>query len=98
MRLFSRPEPAYRRRGLATRALQLMFSYATASDSPLPLPVLKESLVARIGDQNTASIALFQSLGFEITKHVAVFEETEMRYTGKGVSSEWLNGERRHYG
>lgn len=74
-----------------------MFSYATASDSPSPLPVLKESLVVRIGDQNTASTALFQKLGFEITKHVDVFE-TEMRYTGKGASSGWLRGERRHYG
>ena len=75
-----------------------MFSYATASDSPAPLPVLKESLVARIGDRNTASIALFQKLGFEITKHVAVFEETELRYSGKGASSAWLSGERCHYG
>jgi L-amino acid N-acyltransferase YncA len=74
-----------------------MFSYATASDSPSPLPVLKESLVARIGDQNTASVALFQQLGFEVTKHVDVFEETEMRYTGKGAPSVWLRGERRHY-
>jgi len=75
-----------------------MFSYATTSDSPLPLPVSKKSLVARIGDQNVASIALFQKLGFEITKHVAVFEETELRYAGKGASSVWLSGERRQYG
>lgn len=75
-----------------------MFSYATASDSPLPLPVSKKSLVARIGDQNVASIALFQKLGFEITKHVAVFEEIELRYAGKGASPVWLSGERRQYG
>lgn len=75
-----------------------MFSYVTASDSPPLLPVLKESLVARIGDQNTASIALFQKLGFEITKHVDVFEETELRYAGKDSSSGWLSGERRWYG
>lgn len=91
-------EPGWRRKGLASRALQLMFSYATGSDSPSPLPVLRGSLVARIGDQNGASIALFQKLGFEIIKHVDVFRETEMRYTGRGVSSEWLVGERRHYG
>ena len=53
--------------------------------------------MVRIGDKNTASIALFRKLGFEITKHVAVFEETELRYTGKGVSSAWLIGERRTY-
>jgi hypothetical protein len=97
-RPLSLPESAYRRRGLASRALQLMFSYATASDSLRPLPVSKKSLVARIGDRNTASIALFQKLGFEITKHVAVFEETELRYTREGVSAGWLSGERRHYG
>jgi RimJ/RimL family protein N-acetyltransferase len=91
------PEQAHRRKGLATRALQLMFSYTTESDSPSPLPVLNESLVARIGDQNTASIALFQQLGFEITKHVDVFEETEMRYTSKGAPSVWLGGERCHF-
>ncbi|KAF9644015.1 acyl-CoA N-acyltransferase [Thelephora ganbajun] len=90
-------EPDYRRKGLASRALQLMLTYATAPDSEPPLPVSKESLVARIGDRNKASITLFQKLGFEITKHVAVFEETELRYTGKGVSSVWLVGEQRAY-
>jgi len=90
-------EPAYRRKGFASRALQLMFSYATAPDSRAPLPISKESLVVRIGDENAASIALFQKLGFEITKHVAVFQETELRYTGKGVSPPWLIGERRAY-
>lgn len=94
---FRHSEPGWRRKGLAIRALQLMFSYATGSGSPSPLPVLRESLVARIGDQNGASIALFQKLGFEIIRHVDVFSETEMRYTGKGVSSEWLVGEQRHY-
>ena len=74
-----------------------MFSYATAPDSKPPLPVLRESLVVRIGDKNIASIALFQKLGFEITKRVAIFEETELRYTGRGVSSTWLAGERRTY-
>lgn len=90
-------EPDYRRKGLASRALQLMFSYATASGSKPPLPVPKESLVVRIGDKNTASITLFQKLGFEITRHVAVFEETELRYTGRGFSSTWLIGDRRTY-
>ena len=90
-------EPDYRRKGIASLALQLMFSYATASDSKPPLPIAKECLVVRVGDKNTASISLFQKLGFEITKHVAIFEETELRYTGKGVSSEWLIGERRPY-
>lgn len=94
---FFHKEPDYRRKGFASRALQLMFSYATAPDSKPPLPLSEESLVVRIGDKNTASIALFRKLGFEITKRVAVFEETELRYTGRGDSSTWLTGERRTY-
>jgi len=90
-------EPDYRRKGIASLALQLMFSYATTPDSKPPLPIAKGSLVVRVGDKNTASIALFRKLGFEITKRVAIFEETELRYTGKGVSSEWQIGERRPY-
>ena len=74
-----------------------MFSYATTPYSKPPLPLLEESLVVRIGDKNTASIALFQKLGFEITKHVAIFEEIELRYTGGGTSPTWLAGERRTY-
>ena len=56
-----------------------MLSYATAPTSPAPLPVRKDSLVVRIGDENEPSIRLFEKLGFRITKHVEVFEEVEMR-------------------
>lgn len=80
-------EPAYRRKGLALTALQLMLSYATSPAPPFvlaathaPLPVPREKLVVRIGDKNEPSIRLFQKLGFAITKHVEVFEEIEMRY------------------
>ena len=57
-------EPAYRREKFATLALCLMLSYATATDSQPPFPVSPESLVVWIGH--------------EITKRVAVFEETEL--------------------
>jgi RimJ/RimL family protein N-acetyltransferase len=82
-------EPSFRRRGLAIEALQLMLGYVTGRpdvfhvtstslpESPLNIPV--QRLVARIGTKNTASIHLFQKLGFQITKHVDIFDQVEMR-------------------
>ncbi|KAI0820611.1 acyl-CoA N-acyltransferase [Trametes gibbosa] len=84
-------EPAYRRRGIAHTALQLMLSYATEPASPSPLPVMRERLVARIGDKNEPSIRLFEKLGFTLTKRVAVFEEVELRYTGANHAP-WVSG------
>ncbi|TFK83985.1 acyl-CoA N-acyltransferase [Polyporus arcularius HHB13444] len=87
-------EPAYRRRGVAYTALQLMLSYATDSSSPSPLPVPKDRLVARIGEKNEASIRLFEKLGFTVTKRVAVFEEVELRFTA-GDEKTWTAGSRK---
>ncbi len=87
-------EPAYRRRGVAYTALQLMFSYATDPSSPSPLPVPKDRLVARIGEKNAASIRLFEKLGFTVTKRVAVFEEVELRFTA-GDEKTWTAGSRK---
>ena len=87
-------EPAYRRRGVAYAALQMMLSYATDPASPSPLPVPKESLVARIGEKNEASIRLFEKLGFSVTKRVAVFEEVELRFTPGGDKA-WIAGIRK---
>ncbi|KAI0716188.1 acyl-CoA N-acyltransferase [Cerioporus squamosus] len=87
-------EPAYRRRGVACTALQLMLSYATDPSSPSPLPVPKERLVARIGEKNEASIRLFEKLGFTVTKRVAVFEEVELRFTAGG-DKVWTAGSRK---
>lgn len=50
------------------------------SFSESPLKILPGSLVTKISDTNTASIRLFEKLGFEITKHVEVFHEVEMRF------------------
>ncbi|KAH9855741.1 acyl-CoA N-acyltransferase [Lenzites betulinus] len=84
-------EPAYRRRGIAHTALQLMLSYASDPASPPPLPITRARLVARIGDKNEPSIRLFEKLGFTVTKRVAVFEEVELRYTGANHTS-WISG------
>ncbi|KAI0762239.1 GNAT domain-containing protein [Fomes fomentarius] len=88
-------EPAYRRKGIAYTALQLMLSYATDPSSPSPLPVPQERLVARIGEKNEASIRLFEKLGFSITKRVAVFEEVELRYTADSGAQPWVSGGRK---
>ena len=90
----SAAERAYRGRGLAYTALQLMLSYATDAVSPAPLPVPKERLVARIGEKNEPSIRLFEKLGFGITKRVAVFEEVELRYNGEDAKP-WITGSRK---
>ncbi|TBU22212.1 GNAT domain-containing protein [Dichomitus squalens] len=84
-------EPAYRRRGVAHTALQLILSYATDPSSPKPLPVPKDRFVARIGERNEASIRLFEKLGFSVTKRVAVFEEVELRFTD--ASKVWTKGD-----
>ncbi|TFK50277.1 hypothetical protein OE88DRAFT_1631421 [Heliocybe sulcata] len=78
-------EPAYRRKGYAREALELLTSYATSSDHTTPpLPISRSSLVTRISESNTPSIKLFEKLGFRIVKKVEVFGEVEMRVTGVG--------------
>ena len=92
-------EPAYRRRGFAHEALQLMLSYVTGIPQlfstnkdhrsiPSPLNVPAARLVTRITESNEPSIRLFEKLGFKITKRVAVFEEVEMRWSAPSVSRE----------
>ena len=65
-----------------------------ASQCKPPLPVPKERLVARIGEENEPSIRLFEKLGFGITKRVAVFEEVELRYNGEDAKP-WITGSRK---
>ena len=90
-------EPAFRRKGLALTALELLLSYATSpTTSHAPLPVSKEQLVVRIGEKNEPSIRLFEKLGFAITKHVAVFQEIEMRCRqslSDGTAPPWRTGD-----
>lgn len=86
-------EPTYRRHGLARAALELLLSYAAAPDAPAPLPVPRTRFVARIGAENVPSIALFEKLGFIVTKRVEVFGEVEMRWKEGRGEGEWRKGE-----
>ena len=74
-------------------ALQLMLGYATGKPnafSPLPSPpalaiasplnISPCRLLTRISETNIASIALFEKLGFQVTKRVEIFGEVEMRW------------------
>ncbi|KAF8635435.1 hypothetical protein AX15_000422 [Amanita polypyramis BW_CC] len=81
-------ESAYRRRGLAYEALQLMLSYATGTPElfrttlsiPSPLQIPTSCLVTKITESNKPSIRLFEKLGFKVTKRVVAFGEVEMRW------------------
>ena len=85
-------ESAYRRQGHASEALQLLFSFATSHSYPPLLPITADKIVARIGEANSASIALFSKLGFVVTKRVKVFEEVEMRLVDPSASKAWASG------
>ena len=88
------PEKTYRRNGFGSEALRLLLSFATSFHyDPFPsidnsssgghtLPIPANRIVARIGAKNNASLALFTKLGFVVTKHVEVFDETELRLAG----------------
>lgn len=58
-------------------------SAASAVDATLvsPLNIPPTCLVTRISESNTASISLFEKLGFRLTKKVEVFREVEMRWS-----------------
>lgn len=90
-------EPAYRRRGCASAALQMLLAYATAPGAPAPLPVPRDRLVVRIGEKNEASMRLFEKLGFAVTKRVAVFEEVEMRFQADRAPASWTAGQVQPY-
>ncbi|TFY79103.1 hypothetical protein EWM64_g4903 [Hericium alpestre] len=91
-------EPAYRRQGLAQCALEMLLAYATARAlgpaEAMPFPLVASHFVARIGASNAASIALFERLGFEIVRHVEVFDEVEMRVRAEASEREWVGGMR----
>ncbi|KLO17841.1 acyl-CoA N-acyltransferase [Schizopora paradoxa] len=72
-------EKAFRRKGLASQALQAILSYAISARYPPLLPLSPAKFVVRIGDSNEPSIKMFERLGFAITKRVEVFQEVEMR-------------------
>ncbi|TFK26143.1 N-acetyltransferase 9-like protein [Coprinopsis marcescibilis] len=89
-------EPAYRRKGYALEALQLMLEYGTGHKlgpvSPItvtseslqtvesPLKISPTRLLTRIAEDNVPSVRLFEKLGFHVTKRVSVFQEIELRW------------------
>ncbi|TXT10676.1 hypothetical protein VHUM_02181 [Vanrija humicola] len=80
-------EAEFRRKGLAFEALQLFLTYAINSDLSIP----PANLIARIGSKNTASISLFERLGFKTVKVVSVWDEVEMRW-GWNAAAEAVAG------
>jgi hypothetical protein len=48
------------------------------------------SLVVRIGAFNVSSIALFQKLGFSISKRVEVFEEVELKFAWNAAQGQHI--------
>lgn len=66
-------EPRSRRKGLAKEVLQLFMCYACREIERLVL------FTAKIGDTNVPSLELFKGLGLAFHKHMAVFEQTELR-------------------
>lgn len=87
-----RLEKSYRRKGYASEALQLLLSFATTFEYPPYLPAPADKHVVRIGDKNSASIALFTKLGFEVIRHVEVFGELEMRISRTNKGLDWKAG------
>eukprot|EP00004_Rigifila_ramosa_P026064 TRINITY_DN7970_c0_g1_i2.p1 TRINITY_DN7970_c0_g1~~TRINITY_DN7970_c0_g1_i2.p1 ORF type:complete len:123 (+),score=25.60 TRINITY_DN7970_c0_g1_i2:837-1205(+) len=61
-------DPEARRKGIAREAVQMMLVYGC---SVRPVDVF----VAKIGESNSASLLLFEGLGFQRVRHSAVFEE-----------------------
>lgn len=74
-------EPGSRRKGIAAEALTLFMAYTHAA-----LGV--ERWVAKVGQANTASLSLFQRLGFAQTKVVACFAEVHYELRAEGMGSE----------
>jgi len=72
-------EKAFRRKGLASQALQVLFSYAVSTEHAPHFPASPSDFVVRIGEANEPSIKMFEKLGFAISKRVEVFQEVEMR-------------------
>ena len=66
-------DPQRRRQGLAREAL-LLFMHWLLNHVPNVA-----SLVVKITDDNLPSIRLFEAIGFAVHKHLAVFEQTELR-------------------
>lgn len=69
----------------------MLFSITYAQSHLEPQPSASQ-FIARISSKNTASIKLFEKLGFEIVKVVQVFDEVEMRLVGDRWVAAQLEG------
>lgn len=64
----------------STQPLEETLSEANEQMKSSPLRIPPTSLITRISDTNLPSIALFEKLGFQVTKRVEVFQEIEMKF------------------
>jgi RimJ/RimL family protein N-acetyltransferase len=76
-------EPASRRKGLATEALQLFMAYGVSA-----LGVTK--FRAKIGEDNSSSLQLFEKLGYQEVSRSAVFREVTLELAVGGSVREQL--------
>ena len=66
-------EPEHRRKGLARDTLSLFMHFVMTH-----VPRV-DTFVAKVTDDNEASLGLFLGLGFQVFKHMPVFQQTELR-------------------
>ena len=76
-------EPASRRKGIATEALQLFMAYGVSA-----LGVTR--FRAKIGEANASSLQLFAKLGYSEVSRSAVFKEVTLELPVEGEVRERL--------
>lgn len=76
-------EPSSRRKGIATEALQMFMAYGVSA-----LGVMK--FRAKIGEDNSSSLQLFQKLGYQEISRSAVFKEVTLELAVEGDVKEQL--------
>lgn len=73
-------EPSWRRQGLAREAVQLLVAYVLRAVPNVAL------FVAKISDDNEASLRLFRSLGFGVHRQLSFFAQTELHLSAAALS------------
>ena len=73
-------EPAHRRKGYAAEAVAALLRYGAEA---LGL----RRFVAKVGEGNAASLALFARLGFSVARRVAAFEEVHLVWEWAGAGA-----------
>jgi RimJ/RimL family protein N-acetyltransferase len=62
-----------RRRGFGRESVQLMLNYCTLNLKSL------DYFLVKIGEENLASIQMFEKLGFKFQKHIRAFKEISLK-------------------